>query len=58
MKRALTVYYDHHSMELTKVTFGKEFELGDALARADVLRDAVEYIIETYNTTLIEMDLE
>ena len=56
MKRALTVYYDEESMELDNVEFGKEFEGETALARADVLKDTFEYIAETYNATLIEVE--
>ena len=58
MKRALTVYYDEDSMELVKVDFGKEFAGDNALARADVLKDTFEYIAETYNATLTEMEEE
>ena len=56
MKRAFTIYYDENSMELAKVEFGQEFAADTALARADGLKDAFEYIVETYNATLIEVE--
>jgi hypothetical protein len=58
MKRAFTVYYDEEIMELAKVEFGKEFAGDTALARGNVLKDAFEYIVETYNATLTEMEEE
>ena len=58
MKLALIVYYDEESMELDNVEFGKEFEGETALARADVLNDALEYIVATYNETIADMDEE
>ncbi len=56
MKRAFTIYYNEDSMELAKVEIGKDFAADTALARADVLKDTFEYIKETYNATLIEME--
>ena len=58
MKRAFTIYYDEDSMEVAKVEVGATFAAYNALARADILKDCCEYLEETYNATLTEMEGE
>ena len=55
-KRIFTVFYDEDSMELCDVTYGKDFQLETKLGRADVLKDAVAFIKDAYNTSLTEWE--
>jgi len=57
-KRALTVYYNENTMEVTKVDFGKDFLKAGALSRLDVLKDSYSYITEIYNLTIKEWETE
>lgn len=57
-KRVFTVFYDEDLMELCDVTYGKDFQLETKLDRADVLKDAVDFIIGAYDTSVAEWKKE
>ena len=54
MKKAITLFYNHHSGELVKTKVHKNFQEVDSLMKADVLLDCIGVLEDIYKKSSSE----